>query len=153
MPRPSTRTSSAYRRTPPTPKPGKSVRAIPERLISPPWLEVTFPRVVGYRFDVPAERLSAKFDSTHREVLTTQEIPTLTISSTIVGSDVRFTLEEAKALRPQTVSFHLATHRQQDHLAIGPGCSRNCLASFVIGSATHMGKRAPRPRAARNRPS
>ncbi|MCI0705429.1 MAG: DEAD/DEAH box helicase family protein, partial [Planctomycetia bacterium] len=40
-------------RAPATPKPGKAVRAIPERLIGSPWLEVTFPRVVGYRFDVP----------------------------------------------------------------------------------------------------
>ena len=30
-------------RTPPTPKPGKAIRAIPERLIDAPWLEVTFP--------------------------------------------------------------------------------------------------------------
>lgn len=40
------------------------------------YLEVTFPRVVGYRFDVPADRLTATFDKTHREVLTTQDIPT-----------------------------------------------------------------------------
>ena len=57
------------RRDPATPKPGKAVRAVPER-----WTdarsrcEVTFPRVVGYRFDVPAERLTATFDATHREV-------------------------------------------------------------------------------------
>src|SRR5207253_9711056 len=38
-----------------SPKPGKAVRAIPERLIAAPWLEVTFPRVLGFRFDVPAD--------------------------------------------------------------------------------------------------
>ena len=43
-------------RTPPTPKPGKTAQAVPERLADAPWLEVTFPRVVGYRFDVPAEQ-------------------------------------------------------------------------------------------------
>jgi hypothetical protein len=107
-------------RTPPTPKPGKAVRAMPERLLDNPWLEVTFPRVIGYRFDVPAERLTAKFDATHRETLTTQEIPTLTISSTVVGGDVRFTLDEAKALRPQTVAFQLATHLQQHHFPDRP---------------------------------
>src|SRR5207244_10899002 len=31
-------------RAPATPKPGKAVRAIPERLIDAPWREVTFPR-------------------------------------------------------------------------------------------------------------
>ena len=50
-------------RNPPTPKPGKAVQAVAERLLDAPWLEVTFPRVVGYRFDVPAERLTAKFDA------------------------------------------------------------------------------------------
>src|SRR5206468_5711331 len=33
-------------KAPPTTKPGKAVRAVPERLIDRPWLEVTFPRVV-----------------------------------------------------------------------------------------------------------
>src|SRR5262249_17411089 len=66
----------AETRMPPTPKPGKAVRAIPERPTGAPWLEVTFPRVIGYRFDVPAARLTARFDKTHREVLTTQDIPT-----------------------------------------------------------------------------
>jgi type III restriction enzyme len=102
-------------RAPATPKPGKGVRAIPERLIGAPWLEVTFPRVVGYRFDVPAERLSAKFDAAHRIVLTTQDIPTNTLNAPIVGEKAELTLEEAKELRPQTVAFRLATHLQQLH--------------------------------------
>jgi type III restriction enzyme len=102
-------------RAPATPKPGKTVRAIPDRLIGSPWLEVTFPRVVGYRFEVPAERLSAKFDATHRVVLTTQDIPTNTLNAPIVGERAELTLEEAKAMRPQTVAFRLATHLQQHH--------------------------------------
>src|SRR5205814_6847887 len=100
-------------RAPATPKPGKAVRAIPERLIGSPWLEVTFPRVVGYRFDVPADRLTAKFDQSHREVLTTQDIPTTTLNAPIVGEKAELTLAEAKGLRPQAVAFRLATHLQQ----------------------------------------
>jgi type III restriction enzyme len=102
-------------RAPATPKPGKAVRAVPERLLGAPWLAVTFPRVVGYRFDVPAERLTAKFDPSHREVLTTQDIPTNTLNALIVGEKAELTLEEAKTLRPQTVAFRLATHLQQHH--------------------------------------
>jgi type III restriction enzyme len=102
-------------RAPATPRPGKAVRAIPERLIGAPWLEVTFPRVVGYRFDVPAERLTARFDASHREVLTTQDIPTSTLDAPIVGEKAEITLEEMKSLRPQTVAFMLATHLQQHH--------------------------------------
>jgi type III restriction enzyme len=36
-------------RAPAMPRPGSKVRAIPERLPERPWLEVTFPRVLGYR--------------------------------------------------------------------------------------------------------
>lgn len=107
-------------RTPPTPKPGKAVRAIPERLIDRPWLEVTFPRVVGYRFDVPAERLTAKFNKSHRIVLTTQDIPTHVLNAPIVGEKAELTLDEAKALRPQAVAFKLATHLQQHHFPDRP---------------------------------
>src|SRR5262249_47304959 len=114
-------------RAPATPKPGKAVRAVPERLLaldedSKPrsYLEVTFPRVVGYRFDVPAERLTAKFDKSHREVLTTQDIPTRTLNAPIVGEKAELTLEEAKELRPQAVVFLLATHLQQHHFPDKP---------------------------------
>src|SRR5262249_22219498 len=88
-----------------TPKPRKAVRALPERLTDRPWLEVTFPRVTGYRFDVPAERLTAKFNATHRVVLSTQDIPTTTLNAPVVGERAELTLEEAKKLRPQTVAF------------------------------------------------
>jgi type III restriction enzyme len=107
-------------RAPATPKPGKAVRAVPERLALNPWLEVTFPRVIGYRFDVPADRLTAKFDATHREVLTTQEMPTRTLDAALIGEKAVLTLEEAKELRPQAVAFHLATHLQQHHFPDRP---------------------------------
>jgi type III restriction enzyme len=107
-------------RAPATPRPGKIVRAVPERLTDRPWLEVTFPRVVGYRFDVPAERLTAKFDPSHRVVLTTQDIPTHTLNAPVVGEKADITLEEAKALRPQAVAFRRATHLQRHHFPDKP---------------------------------
>lgn len=103
-----------------TPKPGKGVFAVPERLVGAPWLEVRFPRVVAYRFDVPAERLTAKFDATHREILKTQDMPTTTLNSPIVGERAELTLEEARELRPQSVAFKLATHLQQHHFRDRP---------------------------------
>jgi type III restriction enzyme len=86
---------------------------MPERLLGHPWLEDTFPRVVGYRFDVPADRLAATFDATHRVVLTTQDIPTSTLDAPIVDEKAEITFEQARELRPQTVAFLLATHLQQ----------------------------------------
>jgi type III restriction enzyme len=102
-------------RNPPTPRAGKAVHAVPDRLIDRPWLEITFPRVVGYRLDVPAERLTARFDEAHRVVLTTQDIPTTTLNAPVVGEKASLTLDEAKTLRPQAIAFRLATHLQQGH--------------------------------------
>jgi len=93
-------------------KPG-NVRAVPERLVACPWLEVTFPRVTGYRYEVPADKLSAQFDKSSRLLLTTQDIPTRTENAPIVGETAVLTLDELKGLRPQTVAFKLATHLQQ----------------------------------------
>src|SRR5438093_4709629 len=107
-------------RAPATPKRGKAVRAVAERLMDAPWLEATFPRVIGYRFDVPAERLEARFDATHRIVLTTQDVPTHTLDAPIVGEKAELTLDEAKRLRPQAVAFLLATHLQQHHFSDCP---------------------------------
>lgn len=76
--------------------------------------------MVGYRFDVPAERLTATFDATHREVLTTQDIPTQVLNAPIVGEEAELTLAEAKALRPQAVAFQLATHLQRHHFPDRP---------------------------------
>jgi type III restriction enzyme len=107
-------------KAPATPKPGKAVRAVPERLADAPWLEVTFPRVVGYRFDVPAERLTATFGPAHRVVLTTQDLPTSTLNAPIYGEKAELTLREMESLRPQTVAFQLATHLQQHHFPDKP---------------------------------
>lgn len=114
-------------RTPPTPKPGKTVQAMRERLLAldkhgkpRSYLEVNFPRVLGYRFDVPVDRLSARFDASHRIILTTQDIPTRVLNAPVVGEKVTLTLEEAKLLRPQSVAFQLATYLQQHHFPDQP---------------------------------
>ncbi|MDY3555757.1 DEAD/DEAH box helicase family protein [Gemmata sp. JC717] len=107
-------------RAPATPKPGKAVRAVPERLVGAPWLEVKFPRVVGYRFDAPAERLTATFKPEHRVVLDTADLPTTTLNAPVVGAKADITLEEARGMRPQAIAFELATHLQQHHFTDKP---------------------------------
>ncbi len=107
-------------RAKPTPRVGSQVRAIPERLVTRPWLEVNYPRVMGYRYDVPPESLSAKFDSTHRVVLTTQDIPNRIENAAIIGETVILNLDHLKGVRPQTIAFRLATHLQQHHFGDRP---------------------------------
>src|SRR5205823_7275539 len=56
----------------------------------------------------------------HREVLTTQDLPTSTLNAPIYGEKAELTLKETESLRPQTVAFQLATHLQQHHFADKP---------------------------------
>lgn len=63
------------------PKPVLTVRALPERSD----LLIEFPRVMGYRFEMPTERLTAKFDVSSVLELSTRVVPTQTELDPIVG--------------------------------------------------------------------
>ena len=91
-----------------TPKPGRRptrVRAIEERREQ---CEVTFPRLQGYRYEFPEEKLSATFDEDSRYVLSTQDIPTKTELRSIIGELDIHDLQDLKNHREQEVAFHLA---------------------------------------------
>jgi type III restriction enzyme len=60
------------------------VRAVEERAE----YEITFPRVFGYRYDLPAERLLFEFTADSLVTLTTADIPTKTENAPIVGESV-----------------------------------------------------------------
>jgi len=93
--------------TPRDPKPGPMptrVRAIEERLAC----EITFPRLLGYRYDVPSEKLTAEFDDDSGMVLSTEQVPTITESAPIVGESVIHTLADLEDHRVQEVAFLLA---------------------------------------------
>jgi type III restriction enzyme len=89
------------------PKPGpepKHVRALAERIEC----EITFPRVSGYRYELPAEKLQAKFTEDSKYVLSTADIPSKTENAPIVGETTIDTLEDLKRRREQEVAFLLA---------------------------------------------
>lgn len=72
-------------------------------------LEIAFPRVVGYRIDLPEEKLQAKFTPDSKLVLTPDMVgPGQTLLEGIVGEGVTLTVAEMKDKRPSTVSFELA---------------------------------------------
>jgi type III restriction enzyme len=89
------------------PKPGR-VKAMPERLSGRPWLEITFPRVTGYRYELPPTRLEARFVEKSQVVLSTQDIPTHVENAPIVGETAFLTLDDLKKRREQEVAFTLA---------------------------------------------
>jgi len=91
----------------PDPKPGPMptrVRAQESRLNS----EITFPRLLGYRYDVAGERLTATFSSAAHLALSTADLPTETEMSPIVGAKEKHSLDDLKRRRPNEVAFLIA---------------------------------------------
>ncbi len=74
-------------------------------------LEITFPRVEGYRVELPDERLDATFGPDHVLELTPQLLgPSTTTNQGIIGEGVDLTLEQPEDLRTSTILFRLARH-------------------------------------------
>ena len=70
--------------------------------------EIRFPRVQGYRVELPEERLSATFDENATLELTPDVVgPSITLNEGIVGEGVELSLEHLEEMRPSTVIFHL----------------------------------------------
>lgn len=91
----------------PDPKPGPMptrVRALESRLAC----EITFPRLLGYRYDIAGERLTATFTPESRLALSTHDIPTRTENAPIVGETSIHTLDDLRRRRPNEVAFLLA---------------------------------------------
>ena len=74
-------------------------------------LEISFPRVMGYRVDLPEERLTAKFTDNSSLTLTPDMVgPGQVLMEGIVGEGVMISAAEAKQKRPSTISYDLAKH-------------------------------------------
>ncbi|MFA7236203.1 MAG: DEAD/DEAH box helicase family protein [Phycisphaeraceae bacterium] len=89
------------------PKPGPiptRVRALESRIAC----EITFPRIVGYRYDLPDENLTAKFTDESKLAISTADIPTKVENAPIVGKSSIHTLEDLKRHRANEVAFLLA---------------------------------------------
>jgi type III restriction enzyme len=72
-------------------------------------LEITFPRVAGYRVELPAERLSAEFNADSVLELTPDLVgPSITRNSGIIGEEVDLSLEHLGDMRRSTLIFHVA---------------------------------------------
>ncbi|MBT9148869.1 MAG: BPTD_3080 family restriction endonuclease [Dehalococcoidia bacterium] len=89
------------------PKPGPMptrVRALEERIAC----EITFPRLVGYRYDLPEERLTAHFTEDSKMAISTSDVPTKTENAPIIGETSLHTLYGLCEHREQEVVFLLA---------------------------------------------
>jgi type III restriction enzyme len=89
------------------PKPGPMptrVRAIESRIAC----EINFPRLLGYRYELPTRKLTAKFTDDSRLALTTADLPIKTENAPIVGESRIHSLDELKGRRINEVAFLLA---------------------------------------------
>jgi type III restriction enzyme len=92
----------------PTPlKPTTRVHAVQGRAA----LEITFPRVEGYRVELPHDRLAATFSADSRLELTPEHVgPGATRMEGIVGQGITLDMGALDGMRPSTISFALAKH-------------------------------------------
>jgi type III restriction enzyme len=90
--------------TPPPPKPVHRVRALEDRIAC----EITFPRLEGYKWELPEERLEAKFDNSSQLVLSGRDLPTTTEVAGVVGDTEVHTLDDLRRRRNQEIAFSIA---------------------------------------------
>jgi type III restriction enzyme len=85
-------------------KPTRRVHADPDRAAA----QITFPRLTGYRIELPDEELWAEFTERSRLVLTTADLPTETMVKGIIGAPGIHTLDDLRRVRDQEIAFRLA---------------------------------------------
>ena len=127
------------------PKPGPlstRVRALESRIAC----EITFPRLLGYRYDIAGERLTATFTKESMLRLSTADIPTKTENAPIVGESSIHTLDDLKRRRPTRSPSCWPSSRWRNTSATtkattSHGSSRNCSGSPIAGSPNASGSR------------
>ena len=116
------------------PKPGPlptRVRALENRIDC----EVTFPRLLGYRYDVADKRLTARFTDESRLTLSTADIPTRTENAPIVGESSIHTLDDLKRRRLNEVAFLLAKLTLEKYFRDDDGNDKPWLFPQLLGIA------------------
>ena len=116
------------------PKPGPlptRVRALENRI----GCEITFPRLLGYRYDVAGERLTATFTGESRLALSTADLPTRTENAPIVGESSIHTLDDLKRRRPNEVAFLLAKLTLEKYFRDNDGNGKPWLFPQLLGIA------------------
>ncbi|GBE53737.1 type III restriction enzyme, res subunit [bacterium BMS3Bbin14] len=72
-------------------------------------LEIRFPRVQGYRVELPEERLTAEFNDDSILELTPDLVgPSITKNAGIIGEDVDLSLKHLEDMRRSSLLFHVA---------------------------------------------
>ncbi len=108
-------------------KPVRQVRALPERS----HLRIEFPRLVGYRYEMPTEHLEATFDASSILQLSTQDVAIKTQVDPIVGQMERHEID-LRDHRIQTVVFAVAKRTLDNHFQDEDGAGRPWLFPQLV---------------------
>jgi type III restriction enzyme len=105
----------------------RTVQALPERAD----LRIEFPRIVGYRYEMPTEHVDATFDDSSRLVLSTADVATRTDLDPIVG-EMAIHRIDLSAVRRQTVVFTVAKRTLDNHFRDDSGAARPWLFPQLV---------------------
>ncbi len=94
---------------------------------------ITFPRLQGYRYELPAERLAVHFTADARLTLSTRDLPTRVENAPIVGESATLTLDDLKQRRPAEVAFRLADLLLRKYFRDEEGGDRPWLFPQLLG--------------------
>ena len=84
--------------------------------------EIRFPRVAGYRVELPPDRLRATFTEDHALTLTPEVVgPTITRNQGIIGEGHDLTVDHLDAVRRSTLVYHLTRRLLLNHWRDGNG--------------------------------
>ncbi len=119
--------SVAGKGKPKSSKPVLTVRALPERSD----LRIEFPKLVGYRYEMPTDRLDARFDASSILELSTRDVALRTEVDPIVGEmDVHEV--DLRDHRMQTVVFAIAKRTLDNHFRDEDGGQRPWLFPQLV---------------------
>ena len=80
-------------------------------------LMIEYPRVTGYRVELPDEHLSAHFTEDSELHLRVDKLgPSITVNNGIIGKGKELNLEHLKEIRRGEITFHLTAHMIENHL-------------------------------------
>ena len=113
---------------PPTPRPAIEVRALPER----EELAIEFPKLDGYRIELPDQQLHADFTGESRMHLDQEGVALWVETGGVIGERAQVDLEEIRDARPQTVAFALARELMRHRFAADGDVTRPWLFPRLV---------------------
>jgi type III restriction enzyme len=109
-------------------KPVSVVRTLPERAD----LRIEFPRLLGYRYEMPVDHLEATFDASSNLPLSARDVALRTEVDPIVGEMEIHTLDALRDARMQTVEFAIAKRTLDNHFRDEDGGERPWLFPQLV---------------------